>query len=256
MDYFFLGISVFLACTVEMIEALTIILAVGTSRDWRSTFAGAVCAVATLVIAVLLFRPFLQRAALEQNSEIIKNLWLIAGSLILIFGLQWLKKSILRFTGLLPIHNENTKYERVRQQATKTHRSERKRIDYYAFVLAYKGVLLEGLEVIFIVLTFGAVEGNVDLGIKAAAIAFLFVFLLGLALHRPLARLPENTMKFAVGIILVTFGTYFATRGTGVIWPRGADSIGGLLVFYLLMSLGLIALIKSERSKLSTQKSQ
>src|SRR5947209_13666287 len=186
-----LAVSVFLACAVEAVEALTIVLAVGYTRSWRSALIGVGAAAATLAVLTAALGPAL--TAIPINA-----LRVVVGGLLLIFGLQWLRKAILRAAGLKALHDEQAAFEQERAAARAAGRPETG-LDAYSFTIAFKGVVLEGLEVVFIVLTFGANQHNVGLAAAAAGAAVVAVVLAGLAVHAPLARVPENTMKFAVG---------------------------------------------------------
>jgi uncharacterized membrane protein len=205
-----LAASVFLACAVEAVEALTIVLAVGTTRSWSSALAGAGGAAALLAVLVAALGPAL-------TSLPIDVLRVGVGGLLLVFGLQWLRKAILRAAGLKARHDEVAAFERESQAARSAARPPG--FDPYAFTVAFKGVLLEGLEVAFIVLTFGANQHRIALAALAAALAIALVVLAGLALRAPLARVPENTMKFAVGVMLTSFGTFWGAEGAGASWP-------------------------------------
>src|SRR5437588_1736209 len=205
-----LAVSVFLACAVEGVEALTIVLAVGTTRSWRSSLTGVATALVVLAAITAALGPAL--TALPINV-----LRVVVGALLLIFGLQWLRKAILRAAGLKSRHDEREAYERellaARQQG-----AVREGIDPYSFTIAFKGVLLEGLEVVFIVLTFGANQHNVGLAAAAAGAAVLAVVATGVAVHAPLARVPENAMKFGVGVMLTSFGIFWGGEGAGATW--------------------------------------
>jgi uncharacterized membrane protein len=234
MNQTLLGISIFLACAVEMVEALTIILAIGTARQWRSALQGAVAATLLLGIIILIFGPTIQKIPRQ-------SLWLVVGSLLLIFGIMWLRNAILRYSGIKPIHDEAAVYKKVVKDASK----ESKRfevIDWYGFVIVFKGVFLEGLEVVFIVLSLTSYQGGLKLGVLAATAAFIMVTLIGVLVHKPLARVPENTLKFIVGILLTTFGTYFCGRGIGLVWPGGQLAFAHILVFYGFITTGTILL--------------
>jgi uncharacterized membrane protein len=205
--------SVFLACAVEAVEAVTIVLAVGTTRSWRSAFAGVAAAALVLAVIVVVLGPAL-------TSLPIGVLRVLVGGLLLIFGLQWLRKAILRASGLKLKHDERLIYE---QQARAADRAgaPTEGLDGYAFAIAFKGVLLEGLEVAFIVVTFGANQHRIDLAAIAAGAAVLLVVTLGVAVRAPLSRVPENTMKFAVGVMLSSFGMFWGAEGAGAHWPGG-----------------------------------
>jgi uncharacterized membrane protein len=208
-----LTLSVFLACTVEAVEALTIVLAVGTTRGWASTMSGVGTAVLVLGAIVAVLGPALTMLPIGVLRTAV-------GGLLLIFGLQWLRKAILRSAGLKTKHDERQIYRQELDAAREADVSS-PGFDGYAFAVAFKGVLLEGLEVAFIVLTFGANQHRVALAAVAAGLAVLLVTAAGLAARAPLARVPENTMKFAVGVMLSSFGMFWAGEGVGASWPAG-----------------------------------
>jgi uncharacterized membrane protein len=228
-----LAISVFLACAVEAVEALTIVLAVGVTRSWRSAFYGVGAGVAVLAVVVAALGPAL--TALPINA-----LRVVVGGLLLIFGLQWLRKAVLRAAGLKALHDEEAAFaeESAAARAAERHTGPAG-IDTYSFVISFKGVLLEGLEVAFIVLTFGANGHNIPLAAAAAVAAIAVVVLAGVAARAPLARVPENAMKFAVGVMLTSFGTFWGAEGAGASWPGGDAAllviIPGVLVFALAL---------------------
>src|SRR5919204_2450227 len=178
----FLVLSAFLASAVEMVEALTIVLASGITRGWRSSLAGVAAATVALAAVVPALGPALTLVPIDA-------LRLVVGALLLVFGLQWLRKAILRASGHLTLRDERSAFEREREQALAAPRHER-RLDWYAFTLSFKGVLLEGLEVAFIVVTFGSTQGNVGLAALAASAALVLVTLAGLLIRTPLARVP------------------------------------------------------------------
>jgi uncharacterized membrane protein len=227
-----LAVSVFLACAVEAVEALTIVLAVGYTRSWRSSLTGV--GVAGLALAALTAALGPALTALPINV-----LRVVVGALLLIFGLQWLRKAILRAAGLKALHDEREAYAQELAAARQAGQV-RQGLDPYAFTIAFKGVLLEGLEVVFIVLTFGANQHDVGLAATAAAVAVGVVILAGIAVHAPLARVPENTMKFAVGVMLTSFGIFWGTEGAGAHWPGGDIALLVIIPAVLLFSLGLV----------------
>ena len=232
-----MAVSVFLACAVEAVEALTIVLAVGYTRSWRSSMTGV--GVAGLVLAAV-------TAALGPalTSLPINALRVVVGALLLIFGLQWLRKAILRASGLKALHDEQEAYEQELASARAAGAAERGRLDAYSFTIAFKGVLLEGLEVVFIVLTFGANQHDVGLAAAAAGLAVLLVLLAGVAVHAPLARVPENTMKFAVGVMLTSFGTFWGAEGAGAHWPGSDAALLAIVPVVLVFSLGLVLALR------------
>jgi uncharacterized membrane protein len=234
-----LAVSVFLACAVEAVEALTIVLAVGYTRSWRSSLTGVGAAGLTLAALTAALGPAL--TALPINA-----LRVVVGALLLIFGLQWLRKAILRGAGLKALHDERETYEHELAAARQAGQV-RAGIDPYAFTIAFKGVLLEGLEVVFIVLTFGANQHDVGLAATAAAVAVGLVILAGIAVHAPLARVPENTMKFTVGVMLTSFGTFWGAEGAGAHWPGGDAALLVIVPAVLVFSLSLMAALRRTR---------
>lgn len=233
-----LFITVFLACLVEAVEALTIILAAGTARDWRSAITGAVVGVLVLVVVIAAVGPAISVIPLN-------GLRLVVGGLLLIFGLQWLRKAILRGSGLKALHDEALAYQSVVRDAEGAPASGRVMVpDWYAFTLSFKGVMLEGLEVAFIALTFGANQGRIPLAVSAAASAVVVVAIAGFAVRAPLARVPENAMKFAVGVMLTAFGIFWSAEGAGVHWPGEDVALLVLIPAVALYGLLLVALFK------------
>lgn len=235
--------TVFLACAVETVEALTIVLAVGTTRGWRSTLHGVGSGLGVLVIVVAALGPALTLIPLHV-------LRLVVGGLLLIFGLQWLRKAILRASGFKALHDEAAIYTRQVQAARRAGAGQRRFVaDGYAFALAFKGVLLEGLEVAFIVITFGANQGSIPLAALGAALAIAVVTVTGLAVRAPLARVPENTMKFAVGVMLTSFGAFWGAEGAGVRWPGADAALLGILAYVLLVSLVAVGVLRRIRQR-------
>ncbi len=235
-----LFVAVFLACMVEAVEAATIVLAAGTGRDWRSATTGMLAALAALALFVGVLGPALSFVPL-------RGLRLVVGSLLLIFGLQWLRKAILRASGHKALHDEDEIYRReVAAAASATSRRFGSVPDWYGFTLSFKGVLLEGLEVAFIVLTFGSNARDVPLAVVAAAAAAVIVAAAGVAVRGPLSRVPENAMKLTVGIMLTAFGTFWGAEGAGARWP-GADA--ALLVLVPAIAVFALALIALARRR-------
>jgi uncharacterized membrane protein len=236
----FLVASAFLASAVEMVEALTIVLAVGLTRDWRSALTGA--GIATLALAAIV-------AALGPALTLIPidDLRLVVGALLLIFGLQWLRKAILRAAGYRALHDEEEAFAREAAEARAATGERRAGLDWYAFTIAFKGVLLEGLEVAFIVLTFGSAQGSIPLAAVGAGVAVVLVVAVGAVARAPLARIPENSLKFAVGVMLTTFGTFWAAEGAGADWPGGDASLPGVLAFVALLSFAFVAGLRRRR---------
>jgi uncharacterized membrane protein len=229
--------SAFLASAVEMVEALTIVLAAGVARGWRSSLAGAAAAAAALAAVVAALGPQITRIPIDA-------LRLVVGGLLLTFGLQWLRKAILRSSGHKSLHDEEAIYAEEVARGRATTARVRHGIDAYGFTLSFKGVFLEGLEVAFIVLTFGSAQRNVPLAALGAAAAFVLVAAVGIAARAPLARVPENAIKFAVGIMLTTFGIFWSTEGAGAHWPGGDVALLPLLAFVCAISAVFVAVLR------------
>ncbi len=225
--------ATFLASGVEAVEALTIVLAVGLTRGWRSTLFGVAAAGVVLAVVVAVLGPAVAAIPID-------TLRVVVGGLLLIFGLQWLYKAILRASGHKARHDEDAIYRRELEEARAAGDEQRAGLDWYAFTVAFKGVLLEGLEVAFIVVTFGGNQGSIALAAAGAIAAVVLVIVVGVAARRPLARVPENAMKFTVGLLLVTFGTFWAAEGAGALWPGGDAALVGLLALYAAASFALV----------------
>jgi len=240
----FLVLSAFLASAVEMVEALTIVLAVGVTRDWRSSLSGVGAAVVALAAIVAALGPALTLIPIDA-------LRLVVGALLLVFGLQWLRKAILRASGYVALHDEEAAFEREAAVARAADSGVRAGLDWYAFTISFKGVLLEGLEVAFIVLTFGSAQGSIPLAALGAGAAVVLVAAAGIVAHAPLARVPENTLKFAVGTMLTTFGIFWAAEGTGAHWPGDDASLPAVLGFVVLISFAFVAALRRQRPALA-----
>jgi uncharacterized membrane protein len=233
-----LFIAVFLACVVEAVEATTIVLAAGTARDWRSAGVGTGAAIVVLAVIVAVLGPAVSDIPL-------RGLRVVVGALLLVFGLQWMRKAILRASGHKALHDEDKLYaEHMAEAAAKQSRRFVLAPDWYGFTLAFKGVLLEGLEVVFIVLTFGANAKNVGLASVAAGCAVVLVAAAGFAVRAPLARVPENTMKFVVGIMLTSFGIFWGGEGAGANWPGSDAALLVIIPAIALFGIGLTALLR------------
>jgi uncharacterized membrane protein len=237
----FLVCSAFLASAVEMVEALTIVLAAGLSRGWRSSLAGVGAAVVALTAVVAALGPALTVIPLD-------TLRLVIGAFLLVFGLQWLRKAILRAAGLKALHDEDEAFARELADARAAGKPESNGLDGYGFLLSFKGVLLEGLEVAFIVLTFGSAQGSIPLAAVGAAAAVVLVAAIGLVVRAPLARVPENAMKFAVGVMLTTFGIFWTVEGAGAHWPGDDASLPAVLAFLCVASLAFVRLLRTPRT--------
>jgi uncharacterized membrane protein len=230
------AVSVFLACSVEAVEALTIVMAVGQTRSWPSALGGAAAAAVALGAIVAIAGGALTQVPLD-------TLRIAIGALLLAVGVQWLRKAILRASGRKALHDELSTYAEEASAAREA-ASPSGDWDPYSFAVAFKGVLIEGLEVAIIVITFGANQHRVGLAAAAAGVAVLAVIAAGLAVRAPLARVPENTMKFAVGVMLCSFGIFWAGEGAGVEWPGGDAILLVLIASLLAASLVAVASLR------------
>ena len=240
-------VSVFFASAVEFVEALTIVMAMGVTRGWRSAIAGTVSALAALALVALLAGYALAEWLPESVLQ------LVVGTLLLILGLQWLRKAILRSAGLKALNDEDEVYreelEAGRAAGTERHLG----VDWFGFVVSLKGVFLEGLEIVFIVITFGLNADNVPLAAAGAGVAGVIVLAIGTAAHRPLARVPQNTIKFAVGLLLSTFGSFWAVEGLGwfsesgesIEWPGGDMALLALLAAWSAFSWAAVRVLET-----------
>jgi uncharacterized membrane protein len=233
-----LAVSVFLACAVEAVEALTIVLAVGGTRSWSSALSGVGAACVALAAIVAVLGTALQALPIDALRVVI-------GALLLLFGLQWLRKAVLRAAGLKALHDEESEYERETQAALEA-AGIPDGFDRYSFAVSFQGVLLEGLEVALIVVTLGSEHSDMALAAAAAAAAVLLVLAAGIAVRAPLARVPENTLKFAVGVMLTTYGLFWAGEGLGISWP-GGDAM--LLVIALAVLAASLLTVRSLRQR-------
>jgi|HubBroStandDraft_1064217.scaffolds.fasta_scaffold31461_2 uncharacterized membrane protein len=226
----------FLACVVEMVEAFTIVLALGLTRGWRAVLAGAVGAVVVLglVVAVL---------GSHVSSLPLTPLRLCVGAFLLVFGMLWLQKAIRRAGGLKALHDENKIFVATTRTAESVKRSD-VGIDWYGLVTSFKGVLLEGIEVVFIVVTVGSAQHDVGLTSLGAVVAFGVVALVGIAIHKPLARVPENTLKLAVAILLTSFGIVWILEGAGIASSGSTAFLGGVLAVVSIVSAVLVELAR------------
>jgi uncharacterized membrane protein len=239
-----LAISVFLACAVEAVEAFTIVLAVGSTRSWSSALLGVGAAVLALGVLVAALGPALTVLPLEV-------LRLAVGGLLFVFGLQWLRKAILRAGGVRALHDEVATFEHETAAARRAGLSEG--VDSYSFSISFKAVLLEGLEVAFIVLTFGANQDDVGLAALAAALAVLAVVVAGVLARAPLARVPENAMKFAVGVLLTSFGVFWGAEGAGAAWPGGDAALPALVLLIAASSWLMVRGLRAGRPELAAE---
>jgi uncharacterized membrane protein len=241
-----LFVSVFFACAVEAVEAVTIVLAAGTARDWKSARRGVIAGLLTLALIIAAFGPAISHLP-------ISFLRIVVGGLLLVFGLTWLRKAILRSSGYKALHDEDKIFQEELAAARIAAKETRHGVaDWYAFTLSYKGVLLEGLEVAFIVLTFGTIDHKVGLASIAALAAVAIVVVTGFALRTPLSKVPENTMKFGVGILLTAFGIFWGAEGSAGAskkWPGDNWAVLGLIAGVAIFAFILVQVLKGTLAK-------
>jgi uncharacterized membrane protein len=248
-------VAVFLASAVEFVEAFTVVLAMGITRGWRATLWGAAAAIGVLALVTAVTGYALVEWLPESAIQ------LAVGTLLLIFGLQWLRKAILRSAGLKALHDEEEAF-REEQEAARVAAGERRLgLDWFGFVVSFKAVFLEGLEVVFIVITFGLNADSIPLAAAGAGSACAVVLTTGALVHRPLSRVPENAIKFAVGLLLATFGTFWAVEGLGVFsegqesldWPGGDWAILLLLAVWAGVSYLTVRALSRTTAPLATE---
>jgi uncharacterized membrane protein len=239
-----LFLSVFLASGVEFVEALTIVLALGTTRGWRAPLVGAVAAALALGLIVAALGPALILVPLAA-------LRLVVGAVLLPFGLQWLRTAILRASGYVALHDEQQTFRRETDEARRAGTGRHAGLDWYAFTLSFKSVLLEGLEAAFIVITFGSSDRNLPLAALGGAAALALVVAAGVALRAPLARIPENTVKFAVGVLLTSFGIFWGAEGTGVSWPGDELALLGVIAFVSFSAIVFVRILRGRHAAVS-----
>ena len=232
-------LSAFLASAVEFVEAVTIVLAVGVTRQWRSALIGVGAAIVTLALLIAIFGSAL---ALFVPIGVLR---LVVGGFLVIYGLQWLTKAVMRASGARAKHDEAAIYAAEVAELGAEPPVPADGMDWISFTVAFKGVLLEGLEVAFIVVTFGASANLLGPAVLGAALAGLLVAAIAIALHRPLERVPENAMKFVVGVMLTGFGTFWSGEGIGIAWPGDDLAILGLLAGYLGLALVGVWILRS-----------
>ena len=224
----------FMASMVEFVEALTVVLAVGTVRGFRSALMGTAVALAALVLAVAVFGSSLARISLPLVQ-------LLIGMLTLLFGLRWLRKAILRSAGVLPLHDETAEYLAQQTRLRRGSPTTGNRWDSEAFGTAFKIVMMEGIEVVFIVIAIAANGSLLWAASLGAVAALLLVMGLGLWLHRPLANIPENALKFAVGLLLTAFGTFWVGESLQLKWPHGDLDMVLLVAAYFGVARGFVS---------------
>jgi uncharacterized membrane protein len=233
--------AAFLASFVEFIEALTVVLAVGAVRGWRGALSGAALGLFVLLALTAVLGPALTRIPIDIVQ-------LVVGSLLLLFGLRWLRKAVLRAAGLIPLHDEAAEYARETAKLTRFGAAV-SAFDGIAMTTSFKIVMLEGIEVVFIVIAIGASGSLLAPAAAGAGAALLVVIALGLLLHRPVASIPENTLKLVVGILLTAFGTFWLGEGIGVAWPGADWSLLVLVGGFLVIALLCVRLAKSVASR-------
>ena len=234
--------AAFLSSLVEAVEALTIVLAVASVRGWRPAGLGSAAGLALLVLIVLLLGPLLDRFPLYL-------LQIVIGVLLLLFGMRWLRKAILRAAGVIPLHDEMLAFAHETEELREQARHHERRLDWLAGIAAFKAVVLEGLEVVFIVIAVGAGRGLIVPASIGALAACLLTCGAGLAIHRPLARVPENTLKFAVGVMLSAFGVFWLGEGLGVPWPGGDLAILAFVAIFLIVALAGVATARRQTAQ-------
>src|SRR5204863_3068972 len=246
------AIPAFLASVVEWVEAFTIVLAVGNTRGWRSPIWGTIAALGTLAVIVGIFGTPL----VIYQEEVKQSFHIVVGILLLLFGMRWLRKAILRFAGIIALHDEEVIYQREVAEL-RAAGLKHNRWDNIGFWFSYKAVLLEGLEVAFIVLALGAQGGAaLQAAIAGALAAFVVVLIAGWLLHRPLAFVPENFMKFVVGCMLTTFGMFWGAEGLLVEWPASAATllfILGGVVLTSVVAVRMLALIAPQGARVAAR---
>jgi Ca2+/H+ antiporter, TMEM165/GDT1 family len=234
----------FAASFVEAVEVLTIVLAVGLARGWRPALTGAAAALAALALIVVVLGPLLGAVPLHA-------LQFVVGVLLLLFGLRWLRKAILRAIGVIALHDEDAAFARETRELTEAERRRPNEFDWIAGAAAFKAVLLEGIEVVFIVIAVGAARGLLGLASAGALAACVMVAAIGAAIHRPLAHAPENGLKFAVGVMLSAFGLFWTGESLGVAWPGGDAAILAFIALFLAVALSLVGFLKPRAGALA-----
>jgi uncharacterized membrane protein len=241
--------AAFLASLVEAVEALTVVLAVAIVRGLRPAVLGALAGLLVLALIVVALGPLLDRVPLNV-------LQIAIGVLLLLFGMRWLRKAILRAAGFIPLHDESVAFtsetKELRAQARRQKQRHEAPLDWFAGVASFKAVLLEGLEVVFIVIALSAGRGVLWPASAAAFAACVFVALCGVFLHRPLTRVPENALKFAVGVMLSAFGLFWTGEGFGVDWPGADLAILAFIALFLGTGLACVAFLNRRAAAAKT----
>lgn len=231
--------AAFLGSFVEVVEAFTIVLAVALTRSWRPALIGSAAALAVLVVLVLIFGPLFALIPIEV-------LQFVVGVLLILFGMRWLRKAILRASGYIALHDEEAAFAKetdlLKRQAAE------KKADYLAGMAAFKAVLLEGVEVVFIVIAVGAAHGLTLYAGLGALAAVVVVLGIGALVHKPLSTVPENALKFAVGLMLTAFGIFWTGEGLGAHWPGADLSLLGLLAILAAFSFAAVSVMANARA--------
>ena len=235
--------AAFLASFVEVVEAFTIVLAVGTVRGWRPALLGTAAGIAVLAALVVLLGPLFSLVPLH-------GLQIVVGVLLLLFGMRWLRKAILRSAGVIGLHDEDKAFNEETEHLKGEIATRAAAADWLALGTAFKAVVLEGVEVVFIVLAVGGGNGMILPASLGALAACLLVMLIGVAVHKPLARVPENTLKFVVGVMLSAFGAFWVLEGLGGSWPGADLAIVALATGFLLTALVAVRWIKQRQSSM------
>ena len=238
-------IATFVACFVEMVEAATIVMAMGFTRGWRSAIAGMLAALVALAIFTVIAGYALSTWLPESSLQ------LVIGTLLLIFGLQWLRKAVLRSSGRKSMHDEDEIYREEVEAAQAAERPD-SGLDMFSFVISFKGVFLEGVEVVFIVITFGTSANSVRTAAAGAVAAAIAVLVIAVLVRRPLSMIPENTLKYGVGLLLTTFGTFWVVEGMGALragresieWPGGDVALLGVLLTWFIVSRIMVSMLR------------
>jgi uncharacterized membrane protein len=229
--------SAFLASLVEIVEAFTIVLAVGTLRGWRPAACGTVAALGVLGALIVLLGPLLGRVPLRPLQFAI-------GALLLLFGMGWLRKAILRAAGIVPLHDEEAIFASQSARLAGAAARPRASLDWLAGLTAFKAVLLEGIEVVFIVIAVGAGRNLLWPAAIGALAACLVILAIGLTIHKPLAMVPENTLKFGVGVMLSAFGVFWTGEGLGIDWPGGDLALPVFALLFLAVGLATASALR------------
>jgi len=227
----------FLASLVEVVEAFTIVLAVGTVGGWRPALTGTAAGLGLLGLLVLALGPVVDRLPLEAIQ-------LVIGILLLLFGMRWLRKAILRSAGIIALHDEELAYARETASLGEAASREATRRSWIAGLAAFKAIVLEGIEIVFVVVAVGAGRGLLWPAALGALAACAIVLVAGIAIHKPLSRVPENALKFGVGVMLSAFGVYWTGEGLGVAWPGHDLALLALAGTFLAAGLALVPIAR------------